>query len=341
MVEWQSPQVIRICFDVLASVATLTLGVFIWYLCTTFYLMEWRVLTGRVKLSVLVHVPYLLGRYAYLASVTMFVTIMHWQEPGPLNCEAVMVLMVIFGDICIVTSSMNMATRIRAVWCDSKIVQIITIAFTVGHLALAVLVPVTSVKVYWTPMERMCQEVNEYGQINMFVFYLYTVVWDTIILVLTVWGLKRQGEVWATSLGNDLRWQGLLYIACTVVTNSTMMFFALADYNALMDVASAVPGGAINVILSSFMVTYFMEEDDSSEVPTDTLYGQYDKKRDSIAASTVVDLTDAYCGRTSSETQDGRFSSSVPEVRIQTPSTFDDGLSLTCYSSEHVNGDDL
>lgn len=61
---------------------------FSWYLCTTFYLMEWRVLTGRVKLSVLVHVgdlvisaaiaymffrkvPYLLGRYAYLASVTM------------------------------------------------------------------------------------------------------------------------------------------------------------------------------------------------------------------------------------------------------------------------------
>lgn len=64
------------------------ISLFSWYLCTTFHLMEWGVLTGRVKLSVLVHVgdlvisaaiaymfsrkvPYLLGRYAYLASVTM------------------------------------------------------------------------------------------------------------------------------------------------------------------------------------------------------------------------------------------------------------------------------
>ncbi|KAJ3555309.1 hypothetical protein NM688_g2652 [Phlebia brevispora] len=358
MVEWQSPEVMRVCFSALGDIVSITLGIFIWYLFTTFDRVEGRLLTGDIKFTPMTHIPYLLGRYSYLMSAACFVAIMHWYSSAYLPCQSVMLFMVIFGDMCMVTSTMNMMARTWALWKGNKIVTTFVVLCSLGQIALAIMVPITNVHVYWDPVERMCQERFKANERNMFAFYLYTCIWDVLILGLTIAGLKRRqhAHAWDSPVAFDIRRQGILYILCTLVTNVAMMVFAWKDLNVLMDVVLAAPGkpfvrylmrhgafnigctlgGAVNVILSSFMVTYFAESkvSDPESRTGGTGRRRGPKQNTSSTASTIIDLTDAYIRRTSSETQDGRFGDSNPEIRIQTPSSLGDGLSDTCYSSD-------
>ncbi|KAF7791169.1 hypothetical protein EIP86_002180 [Pleurotus ostreatoroseus] len=105
-----------------------------------------------------------------------------------------------------------------------------------------------------------------------------------------------------------------------------------------MDIILTAPAGAVNVIVSSFMVTCFMpkDKDDVPDIALDApSWLESDAKPNRSTASTIIDLTDAYFQRTSSDTQDGRYGSRTPQIRVELPSSIEDDSSSTCYSSEN------
>ncbi|PSS31101.1 hypothetical protein PHLCEN_2v2357 [Hermanssonia centrifuga] len=96
---------------------------------------------------------------------------------------------------------------------------------TLGHIALALEVPLVGIQAVWDPTLRACTEDPNLsiGAASEFVFYTYTVVWDLSILLLTCAELYRQRSVWDAPIGVVLRRQGFIYMSVTCITNITSL----------------------------------------------------------------------------------------------------------------------
>ncbi|KAH8096895.1 hypothetical protein BXZ70DRAFT_1009566 [Cristinia sonorae] len=89
-------------------------------------------------------------------------------------------------------------------------------------------------------------------------FYVFTVLYDIVILVFTIVGLGLQCSANSSPLWRRLHRQGIAYVILTASLNIPMLVFAILNLNPTMNMMFAVPGAVISVMTSSYAVISLM-----------------------------------------------------------------------------------
>jgi len=133
MVDWTSPD--EILHDSRAHYANVVVfaGVFVWEYCLTFPLLEWPLLSGRMRFKWPMFLP-LVARLFLLAGISCDITLL--KATTKTNCNAIYKVLIFTYVICTTTSSGIFMLRAMALWSGNRIVTITLVVLQLGQLAL-------------------------------------------------------------------------------------------------------------------------------------------------------------------------------------------------------------
>ncbi|KAI0781230.1 hypothetical protein BD413DRAFT_608392 [Trametes elegans] len=249
MVAWQDPDVVAYCGFVYAQNAVFLLGLFTYHVITNLDI-EWALITRRRCFSPAL-IPYLFGRYSMCCILSFFVLSRYFTRE--IGCDVAYKFFAVLGCAASFCSTLNLGLRSYIIWKDmSRFVIWLLVLASAGHAALIVLQGIQSVSARWDPVARSCA-IIETNNVSMFLFYLYTVLMDLAILVLTVCGLWRKAAL-NSDIGATLSEQCLWYCAATFVINIPSAALPLMNLNVIMDVIFSMPATTASVIASSSAV---------------------------------------------------------------------------------------
>ncbi|THG95124.1 hypothetical protein EW026_g6470 [Hermanssonia centrifuga] len=143
------------------------------------------------------------------------------------------------------------------IWKDNKYVTAALVFFSSAQLIFAVVLGAAGVKTQWDAHYNVCIIVSQNPQKGLFSFYMYTILWDTCILIYTVIGLRQKGVGGRSPLWTILFSQGVAYVIVTCFTTVT-------DYvipSDTMNIFFVVPGCTASVMASSAVVISLLNMD--------------------------------------------------------------------------------
>ncbi|KAH9951067.1 hypothetical protein B0H21DRAFT_719323 [Amylocystis lapponica] len=256
MVDWESQDVVTICGFIFEQMAVFFAGLYIWEIAFTVRYVELPLLRRRMLFRP-AFFPYLIGRYCVLCSILSLVVANHISYTQKLNCQVGYQFSSIAGLPAVCCASANLMIRPLVLWRKRRAVFFPLIVMSVMQFGFSIYVAVTNIKGHWDPDQQRCS-VTDTDPFTIGALYLYTMVFDFVILVLTLVGLSRQ---WSHSTTwKRLQRQGIWYfvIVCVVNMPSTVRPF-------IMNVMWTIPGAfmtspclSISMIASCRMVTYMM-----------------------------------------------------------------------------------
>ncbi|EKM51542.1 uncharacterized protein PHACADRAFT_186994 [Phanerochaete carnosa HHB-10118-sp] len=207
MTYWLAHDVIEAIMAWLIEMSSFLLGLYIWYLILSFHKVELELLTRKTNLR-LVHrmsfakiqgrnqVPYLLGRYAHLA---MLLTMLRFALPVSLN------------------PLLPMLSRMQQS-CDLLWQQVTQHYRHQAATSLCALGS-TGVTEIWDPDKIFCTIALAPRAKGAFLaYFVCTLVWDTSILALTVFGMRTKKLPPELPLRSVLLSQGIMYASITALT---------------------------------------------------------------------------------------------------------------------------
>ncbi|KAH9857799.1 hypothetical protein C2E23DRAFT_805729 [Lenzites betulinus] len=246
MVNWQDPVVVTFCAFLYNQNAVFLLGFFGTHFITR-TTIEWSLLTKRRHFSPAL-IPYLFGRYAILVTLLFFVVSNHFTNK--ISCDVAYKTLAVLGSSASFCSTLNLGLRSYIIWRDmNRIVVWLLSIGCIGHAALVAVQGVNSIASQWDPLTDSCIVVHS-SDVTMFVFYMYTMLMDLVILVLTICGLWRKAAL-KSKIGTALSEQCLWYCAGTFLINIPAAVFAILDMNVIMNVIFSMPATTVSVIMSS------------------------------------------------------------------------------------------
>ncbi|KAI0927695.1 hypothetical protein AcV5_008166 [Taiwanofungus camphoratus] len=268
MVDWHDPPVVASTAVLFAQMAVFLLGFYGWHFVLTLHI-EWRLLTGRLPFR-WPCIPYLLGRYTLLCSLLSIA--ISSRLPMKMHCQGAFESFSAIGCFAVVFSSTNLSIRTLVIWKHCLLVQLFLVALVVGHCCIAVVTGLTSVRAYWETSMSVCRVVHT-GRAKLASFYLYTVLQDFIILVLTISGLYKTCK--RSELFSIVCVQGVWYFVLTLVVNIPTVIFVWLNLNPIMNVFFSLPAVTISVLASSRAVLSLLQREEcddmsSSSSVTDT-----------------------------------------------------------------------
>ncbi|KAI0927694.1 hypothetical protein AcV5_008166 [Taiwanofungus camphoratus] len=241
MVDWHDPPVVASTAVLFAQMAVFLLGFYGWHFVLTLHI-EWRLLTGRLPFR-WPCIPYLLGRYTLLCSLLSIA--ISSRLPMKMHCQGAFESFSAIGCFAVVFSSTNLSIRTLVIWKHCLLVQLFLVALVVGHCCIAVVTGLTSVRAYWETSMSVCRVVHT-GRAKLASFYLYTVLQDFIILVLTISGLYKTCK--RSELFSIVCVQGVWYFVLTLVVNIPTVIFVWLNLNPIMNVFFSLPAVTIRSV---------------------------------------------------------------------------------------------
>ncbi|KIK91286.1 hypothetical protein PAXRUDRAFT_830981 [Paxillus rubicundulus Ve08.2h10] len=166
-----------------------------------------------------------------------------------LHCAAVMRIITFSGNITVGCASTNLMIRTWLIWRDSRSVRGLLSLVAVVHWTILI-ITLTGIDAYMTP--GGCNVVYV-DTAKALAFYLCTMFYDTLVLVLTIVGLSRKPS--NSTLWRRLHQQGIAYFAMTSLVNIMPLVVCWLDLNAIMDVLFFIPAACLSTITSSMAVT--------------------------------------------------------------------------------------
>ncbi|TBU28925.1 hypothetical protein BD311DRAFT_306675 [Dichomitus squalens] len=256
MTQWQDPSVLGFCAFVYNQIAVFLLGFLSNHVITNLDI-EWSLITRRRRFSPAL-VPYLLGRYSILVVLIAFIVLNHVRSK--VECDATYKALALLGSLGSFCSTLNLNIRTYIIWkgVNRCVVSVLALA-TVGHAALVIVQSAQSVSFSWNEQTHSCAMVHS-SNITMFVFYLYTIVMDLTILVLTFCGLWRIAAL-KSAIGSLLSEQCLWYCIGTFLCNIPAVILPILNLNAVMNVMASMPATTLSVVMSSNAVLSLRPEE--------------------------------------------------------------------------------
>ncbi|KAI0670662.1 hypothetical protein C8Q78DRAFT_138810 [Trametes maxima] len=270
MVVWQDPVVVAFCGFLYNQNAVFLLGLFGNHFVTRLDI-EWSLITRKRRFTPVL-IPYLFGRYSILTTLLFFVISNRFHHK--ISCDIAYKTLAVLGSSASYCSTLNLGIRSYIIWRDMNWLVVWLLSFAcVGHAALvavrtsdgspdallSVLIKLPhpaegarSVTAAWSVDTGSCVVVHS-SNITMFIFYLYTMLMDFTILVLTVCGLWRKRAL-QSDIGTTLSEQCLWYCAATFLVNIPAVVFPILNLNAVMNVIASMPATTVSVIMSSAAV---------------------------------------------------------------------------------------
>ncbi|KAI0664569.1 hypothetical protein C8Q70DRAFT_21 [Cubamyces menziesii] len=249
MVAWQDPSVVAICASVYSQNAIFLLGFFGFHIVFRPDI-EWSLITRKRRFTPAL-IPYLWGRYAILVALFFFVIqdLLNYR----IACNVAYKALAFLGSSASFCSTLNLGIRSYIIWRDmNKIVVWLLSAACVGHAALVGVQGAQSVASTWSEQAHSCIVIHS-SNITMFTFYLYTVLMDLTILILTICGLWRKAAL-RSDIGTNLSEQCLWYCAATFLINIPAAVLPILNLNVIMNVMLSMSATTVSVIMSSAAV---------------------------------------------------------------------------------------
>ncbi|KAL4064777.1 hypothetical protein V8B97DRAFT_1292734 [Scleroderma yunnanense] len=234
MIDWQDPQTEASLTLILVKINLITTGVYAWEYVQAFHI-EYALIRRRITFRWPL-IPYVLGRLSFMISVITFAaTIVPVYEE--MYCAVTAKLSVVTGAFSIGCSSTNLMIRAWLIWKDSRIVLTLLLAVAIGHWGMLI----TGMDlVYGRRGSGKC--VIESTQHTLLaVIYLYTMIYDLLVLILTIAGLPQEPPASTASILRRLRRQGLTYCVIVFLANTLPLVFAWLNLDVAMDIFFTMP----------------------------------------------------------------------------------------------------
>ncbi|KZT25228.1 hypothetical protein NEOLEDRAFT_374017 [Neolentinus lepideus HHB14362 ss-1] len=275
MVHWKATDEIERDKDIYTKMWLVFMGIYFYDFLLTLW-FEWRLLTRKLSFR-WPYVPYLIGRYAL---ILMFSVMLMPGSGEHEHCDGRFYILSIctgFGTGC---ASLNLAIRTIMIWHRKLVVAAIVTALAVGQWVSLMLSAGKFIHTGISSRFGICLAPKIYNT-EMLVCYVYTLLFDLIVLAGAVAGLVKDApetHVWRVS---DIRRlvvvQGLGYFLIAAIANVFSAVFAALRLNPVMDIMLSVPAIVISTIASCHCVTGLLtygerapEIKTSSETPYST-----------------------------------------------------------------------
>ncbi|KAI0792993.1 hypothetical protein BC629DRAFT_336346 [Irpex lacteus] len=247
MVDWNSPEILRLSLLLFRQTAVFVLGSYIWYIALTFKDVELRLILGRMTFRV-AHIPYFLARYMNACELLTIVLSSYIPRTvhscGPVALP--IIITAVSGNVALAASSTNIAFRVIVLWKHHKWVSQLLAVICVVDISLAVLLGAFSVDSLWDDEHQFCVISAGRTQRGLLSLYCFTVVWHIVILILTFIGIRRSDVLAQSSpLLSMLYQQSLGYAVLMCVTCIPMAIIVYLNLNSIVNVLPALVGTTI------------------------------------------------------------------------------------------------
>ncbi|KDQ09299.1 hypothetical protein BOTBODRAFT_69257, partial [Botryobasidium botryosum FD-172 SS1] len=180
--DWNSVEEITLDLHVYQMYSVATLGVWIWEMFITSW-FDWAILTGRKKWKWPMAL-YFTARYGLL--LCYILTILDLNTRVKVNCQALIVIIQLVAGIATAAASGMLMLRTFAIWDRSRYIEMPLAIIWLGQLAMWCHSTVSTTNV-WSDSPPGCVVtlVRPFFSAN----YIYTMIFDGIVLLLTSWKL--------------------------------------------------------------------------------------------------------------------------------------------------------
>ncbi|KDQ55400.1 hypothetical protein JAAARDRAFT_37421 [Jaapia argillacea MUCL 33604] len=260
MVNWQDPAEIGKEAAIFENIFSFCFGLYLWDYCHTLW-FEWGLLSRQTPFK-WTFMPYLVGRYSLIVMLVGLATLTEIKDEP--HCGVLYRLLNFTNAISMACSSMNLAIRTAALWQHHRSIITLLVAMSLGQLGVATFFGTRFIVSGSTGPLDTC-ETTETRHNVLVVLYVYTIVFDFIVLVLGIKGLMRYTEsenrVSRTQLWNLLYRQGIGYFLLTFVFFVPSTTLAALNLNHMMDVMLSVPTIVGSTIASGHCVISLVQRE--------------------------------------------------------------------------------
>ncbi|TCD61932.1 hypothetical protein EIP91_007700 [Steccherinum ochraceum] len=265
MVDWSSDGVMTVCIFLFNQSVVLVLGVYLWEFILSFPEVDFALFTRRLKLRWM-FVPYLLGRYGLLATLVTLTLYLHTTDaidcpgthripltrrrPIPYNATTSLGKSVLHlhhddGHLREYESHDSHISYLERKSLDLLVHDLVNAGALVCDLSA--FAPNTS------GFDPERKDSCHFEANAVLLFCLYTIAFDFVNLVLTLWGLNRSGVLRssARSMWTNVYEQGVGYFVVTLLANLPTFILSVLRLNTPMTIIAVIPAATISVICSS------------------------------------------------------------------------------------------
>lgn len=248
-------------------------GFYLWEYLITFW-FEWSLITRKITFK-WYYISYLMGRYCMVCVVCLLFSIDRIMQA--INCKIVHPLITTLGLLASACATTNLMIRTVIIWDYNKWVMVPLAVMSCGQFFFSLYAGTTYAVAFWDTTLRTCLFQYEHYS-HMASVYMYTTIYDLIILILTYLRIQRSNtnsRLWST-----LRDQGILYFVFTSCVNIVAAIIIWLHLSDGMNAVVSPPATAISVILSSQSVISLMRLNKPSDTDTHSCASQHDRERD-------------------------------------------------------------
>ncbi|KZT71852.1 hypothetical protein DAEQUDRAFT_743957 [Daedalea quercina L-15889] len=262
MVDWQSEAEIENDSVAFSRFMHALLGLYCWefFISLPF---DWEYISGKRKFRWPM-IFYFANRYFLLFALIGIAVALNVTKE--VNCQALYIYNQLFGNASIGLASINLSLRTMAVWSQRWYVVLPLVAVIMGHWAL--LLHGVLIKAAWIPGEG-CAITNTNNKL-LAVTFIYSMVFDFSVLVLTAWKLvfpavRQQKSRIVQLIFTD----GLIFFFIAFLSNLLATIFMLLNLNAVMSIIANVPAAIASTIVACRVVRHLA----NYTSPTVEVYG--------------------------------------------------------------------
>ncbi|KAJ8585293.1 hypothetical protein M405DRAFT_745413 [Rhizopogon salebrosus TDB-379] len=223
MVNWNNPEEIKTEGIAFTKAVHVLFGVYIWEICMTGR-FELSILTGRRKLAWPLVLFVFLCRYSMLFALAGLIISDHASTKVTLqNFYTYSVA----GNLTILSASTSLMIRAMALWEWKRWAVLSMLCLSLGQWAILIRTMMV-VQASWDDQVKSCVVVNT-NHVLLAMNYAYTVVFDFVILVMTIYALAKR--IKREALSSLLFRDGLVYFLVTATCNSVPAVLAVLNLN--------------------------------------------------------------------------------------------------------------
>ncbi|KAG2338802.1 hypothetical protein BDR05DRAFT_968779 [Suillus weaverae] len=270
MVNWNDPNVISECSNILERINFICLGLYTWE-----YARSWQIEFALICRHIPPRwplLPYITGRILLLTSMIL-ICWLNSSTTQNADCHSAFLAFSFAANAAIGCSSLNLMLRPFMIWRASRYVRIFLVLATIGHwiFLLRVMIDFSVMRVNGNCGFMVVDHTD------MTTLFVYTMGYDILALALTIIGLRNMPS--SNAMWKMLRKQGITYVLITCLVNIIPTVVASLNLNTVMNVAFAIPASVVSTIASSRIVITFLdlqssassEETGSRDVPLTTM----------------------------------------------------------------------
>jgi len=168
----------------------------------------------------------------------------------PVNCRALVQCIYLLGNFAVFFASCNLMIRATIIWSYRWFIVIPLAAIATGQLLL-LLICFRIKGGSWDPDVKSCVDFTM-DLTSVGIYSIYTAAFDFIILITSVWGLKRISR--RSSFADALCKQGITYFAIVFTLHTVIAISVFVTHNLVYSMFTGTAAITISPVLSCRMV---------------------------------------------------------------------------------------